>query len=447
MRRLAGNRLVELIAAGMLTGALALSACGDSKSSAMTSGSTITVHNGKYEEAIEEAGIVESTHVVSIQSPFRGRIIELIDSGTPVKEGDVVMVMESDDAADDLKSKLNDLKSLKSELEATIESLKIELRSSTLDRDLAESQLEFNRLRLKDVTQRLGETEVLLQKSVVPADDLRDARSEAQSTRLGTWDRDLGFRSQVTSQASEQSSSQSQIKRKELQSNRARRDLDDAQARIDSAQVKAPISGMFLRTKSWNWQKHSMQESRPGDSVRDVQQIGEIPDLTAMIVRTQIPENYLTRLREGDKVQLSFDALNEKKVEGTIERIGKVAIERETSAGGTMMQTEGYSGQKVFEVVVRFSVDDPRLRPSMTAQVRIVLDAQENVLTIPLDAIVRRGGEPTVTVIGAGGAAEVRSVGLGASNGKVVVVTSGLCAGETLAKSGLAAQNMKNGRS
>ncbi|MCB2154119.1 HlyD family efflux transporter periplasmic adaptor subunit [bacterium] len=440
-------RGARILAGSIIAAALLLGSCNDTKSTSLPAGSTMTVRAGEYSEAIEEIGVVESTRVVPILIPFRGRLIELIESGTPVHKGDVVAVMENQDAADDVKERLNDLKNLKSELEATIESLKIELRSSTLDRDLAESELEYNRLRLKDVTQRLGETEVLLQKAVVPEDDLREARSNAQSTKLSTWNQDLGFRSEVTSQVSEQSSSQSQIRRKELQSNRARRELDEAQERIDSAQIKAPITGMFLRTKNWNWQKHSMVEAKAGDSMRHGQVVGEIPDLESMIVRTQIAENYLTRVSEGHPVQLSFDALDGKVVEGIIKRIGKVAVERETSAGGAMMQTEGYSGQKVFEVEVGFHVEDPRLRPSMTAQVRIVLDRQEDVLTIPLDSIVRREGRPTVTVIGSNGKPEIRPVELGTSNGKEVVVTSGLRAGETIAKSGLALEASHGRRS
>ncbi|MBI5155162.1 hypothetical protein HZA57_07990, partial [Candidatus Poribacteria bacterium] len=189
---------------------------------------TLVVRSGTFEETIEETGSIEAARVVSITAPDRGKVIQIPETGTLVKQGEVVLVLDDSEAVTSLKDRLNDLKTVKSELEAAIESLKIAMRSNVLDVDAAESELAYNRVRLADVNQKLAETEILVEQSVVPEDDRREAHSRVTNTRLDTVTRDLDFRTEVTSKASAESQDRAQMDRQILRGDQARRDLDEA---------------------------------------------------------------------------------------------------------------------------------------------------------------------------------------------------------------------------
>ena len=383
---------------------------------------------------IEEIGVLEATRVETITAPFRGKVIYIAENGQQVKEGDPVLTLETTDDVEELDERLTELKTIKSDLEANIESLEIAMRSNELDVDYAESELEFQRLKLDEVNTRLAETGLLVESNVVPGDDLRRASNEAFSSRYNTMNKDLSLRERVLTRQSDQVDDLTGIERQKLRGERARRRIDEVAQRIEEATVEAPVTGMFMRKKKWSWRQQSMVEPKPGDSVRGRQEVGEIPDLNTLIVKSQIPESDLGRVSEGTPVELVFDAYDGLVLEGEISKIGKVAIEREASAAGSLVSSSGYSGQKVFEVDIDLKETTPELKPGITAQVRIIVDRKDQVLSIPIDYVYRRDGETFTTVVTPKGEKVARRVQPGARNQDEVVITGGLEAGERVIK-------------
>jgi len=87
-----------------------------------------------------------------------------------------------------------------------------------------------------------------------------------------------------------------------------------------------------------------------------------------------------------------------------------------------------------FEVKVEVTAPEKALlRPEMTANVEVLVAERADVLLAPADAIVRKGGQATVTVQLPGGATETRQVRTGISDGRHTEILSGLAAGETVA--------------
>ncbi|MBX3729975.1 MAG: HlyD family efflux transporter periplasmic adaptor subunit [Candidatus Sumerlaeia bacterium] len=433
---------ILVVAAALLGGA---TACGIGASGSSDAPPAVAIARSNLEVLLEEVGVVEATRVVPITAPFRGMLIHLAETGQMVEVGQDVLVMENEAHITTLEDRLNDLKSIRSELEASIESLTIALRSGTLDVDFAESQLAYERARLEDTNNRMAETAVLLEQNVVPADDFREAEFRVSSTRLSTVTRDLDLRTEAINSETGRTSNLTTIDRHAVRGAQARRQIDLAQQRIAASRIQAPVTGMFLRTKRWDWGSQRMVEAKPGDSVREGQPIGEIPDLSTLILRSQIPEGDLHRVAVGQPVRITFDAYDGLRLNGRVTNIGKVAIAREASAAGVLVQAEGYSGQKVFEITIAFDAPDPRVKPGITAQVSIVLERHTDVLAVPIDAVRWADGHPVVTVVDAQGVATSRAVELGVRNGGRVVVRDGLREGEMVARDGAAA--VRPGRS
>jgi multidrug efflux pump subunit AcrA (membrane-fusion protein) len=88
----------------------------------------------------------------------------------------------------------------------------------------------------------------------------------------------------------------------------------------------------------------------------------------------------------------------------------------------------------VVNYVVTLKITDHKdkiLRPEMTANVTIYLEARKGVLTIPLSAIKRDRGERFVTVLEDGQPVS-RNVKTGWTSNGLIEITGGLKEGETI---------------
>jgi macrolide-specific efflux system membrane fusion protein len=100
----------------------------------------------------------------------------------------------------------------------------------------------------------------------------------------------------------------------------------------------------------------------------------------------------------------------------------------ETQAAGTTKQNTAVFYNGLFDV----PNPDHRLRISMTAQVRIVLDKAKDVLTIPVAALgaKNKDGSVVVRVVDAEGKAQMRNVQTGINNNVRAEIKEGLAEGD-----------------
>ncbi|MBM3845669.1 MAG: efflux RND transporter periplasmic adaptor subunit [Verrucomicrobia bacterium] len=98
-----------------------------------------------------------------------------------------------------------------------------------------------------------------------------------------------------------------------------------------------------------------------------------IADLNQLIINAHIKQADITRLRVNQEVEISVEAIPGLKVMGLVERIAPQATIRNN--------IKGFSARILLRNV------DPRIRPSMTANIRIPVSSAENVLSVPLAAV------------------------------------------------------------
>ncbi len=89
--------------------------------------------------------------------------------------------------------------------------------------------------------------------------------------------------------------------------------------------------------------------------------------------------------------------------------------------------------RKVYTTKVRIEQATPSLRPGMTARAEIPVNELNNVLALPNQAMVRLDGKDQVAVQRSDGGFEWRVVTLGASNGSMTEVMSGIKIGDSVA--------------
>jgi membrane fusion protein, multidrug efflux system len=143
-----------------------------------------------------------------------------------------------------------------------------------------------------------------------------------------------------------------------------------------------------------------------------------------------VPENYLTRVNVGSKLQITLPEQNNQVIEATVSLVGKV-INPNT---------------RTFDVEARIP-SSANLKPNQMAQVKILDYAANNAITIPLNTVQTDDkGKYVFIAVNEGGKtlARRRTITTGQFSGDRIEVKSGLSGGEQLITEGY--QNLYEGQ-
>jgi RND family efflux transporter MFP subunit len=116
-----------------------------------------------------------------------------------------------------------------------------------------------------------------------------------------------------------------------------------------------------------------------GGPVREGQKLLYIPDLSKMQVNAHVHESQIGRVRQGQLARVRFDAFPDRTPRGQVSRIAHSP--REMSL---------FVDEKVYPVTVRMTEQLAGLLPGMSAEVHIELERRDNVLRVPVQALLRR---------------------------------------------------------
>ena len=148
-----------------------------------------------------------------------------------------------------------------------------------------------------------------------------------------------------------------------------------------------------------------------------------IADLNNMIINAQVNQADVPRLKVGETVEVTVEAVPGLKVNGVVERISPQAT--------TKNNIKGYPARILLKNV------DPRVRPGMTANVKIPVASANNVTAVPLSAVFTEKNPDTSQMerfvyVQQGEAFEKRIVKVGVSDYFYAEIQEGLKAGEVV---------------
>lgn len=196
-----------------------------------------------------------------------------------------------------------------------------------------------------------------------------------------------------------------------------RYDLENARAvnrlanlELSYSNVVAPISGVI-----------ASRDIKPGNFVQINSPIFRIVDTARLEATLNVPEREIAKLRPGQTVELSVDALPGRRFTGTVDRVSP-AVD---------------TGSGTFRVVAAFE-GESELQAGMFSRLAIRYDQREDALVVPRRALLEDGGEPAVFAIREGKASRV-PLELGYSDGGWVEVRKGLGEGDAVVVAGKAA--------
>ena len=158
-----------------------------------------------------------------------------------------------------------------------------------------------------------------------------------------------------------------------------------------------------------------------GATVRERQKIFSVVDLAGpMQVNTKVHESQIDKLSQKMKARISVDAFSDQTFDGAVVEVAPLP------------DPTTFANPNVKVYTTRVKIDQPvqGLRPGMTAQVEILVAERDDVLSVPVEAIVQFDNKYHVAVKKPDGVIELREVELGLSNEKFVEVKQGIKSGD-----------------
>jgi len=157
---------------------------------------------------------------------------------------------------------------------------------------------------------------------------------------------------------------------------------------IAACKLKAPNDGLVVYANDPSRAFGSNQpQIEEGATVRERQKIFSLPDINKMQVNTKVHESQIDKVGPNMKAKILVEAFAEQKLNGTVLDVQPLPD-----------PTSFFSSDiKVYTTHVKIDESLAGLRPGMNAQVEILVDRRENVLAVPINAILQFDGKDHVT--------------------------------------------------
>jgi HlyD family secretion protein len=200
-----------------------------------------------------------------------------------------------------------------------------------------------------------------------------------------------------------------------------RNNLRDIEEQIEACTIKATKQG-FVTYATSNRPWASQSPIQPGTSIRQRQEIFNLPDFRSMGVEVKIHESAIKKVKQGLPANVKIDAFPDISLTG---RVKKIALMPDS--------TLKFLNPDVNVYVTQVSLDESKdfLKPGMTAQVEILIKELKDVLTVPVNAVFFKAGQSYCAVLKDGVLTD-RKVELGDSSETAAEIKNGLEEGENV---------------
>jgi len=190
-------------------------------------------------------------------------------------------------------------------------------------------------------------------------------------------------------------------------------------------EVLAPIGGTVMRCESSGYNSES-ELVKPGQRISGLAESGnptcliQIADLSRMMVKLNVSEMEVNKLKTGMPVKVSADALPMLELSGRVAMISPKA------------EKDNRSGVKSFRVEVGIDQKNSQVRPGMTARIETVMEERKNILKMPISGLFEERGKKFAYLDVPQAKARKVDVRTGLRNETEVEILSGLAEGSTV---------------
>jgi multidrug resistance efflux pump len=414
---------------------------------------------------------------VKVQPPVTPTIKWVIDEGSKVKKGDLLLEIDDTSVKERAAARKSDLDKANAALEAVEQEFKLKSQHNQIAVKSAESALELARLELKkfdegdaevmrkEVKSRLAgaEADVALWRARVAEAEqqLKDGKTTEEMVKAKRLKQEAtaavvdkikaeadvlekhtlpGHRKQLAAQVDiaqarlelerEQGNVLAKASKAATQVARADREKCEALYKDELEQIKscklyAPRDGVVVYFVPERNPRGGSPIVAQGEPVQYGQKLLSVPDLSHMLVNVRVPEAVVSKVKAGQPVVVQVDAFPGRQLKAHVKSVASVAEQQ----NGKSPDVKVYQTNVVFDDDVK----ELNLKPGLSAAVTIFTDSKvERVLTVPARAVLlpKEKEKKSRCLVATTRGAEERAIVVGISDGTMVEVKSGLNEGE-----------------
>ena len=333
---------------------------------------TDEVKRGNIAQTVIATGTIRSNNRVEVGAQVSGRITKLnVVLGQEVKKGDLIATIDSMTQENDLEKAKSQLSSYEKQLES--KKVDLEVKKSKYNR-------ASNLYKVKSISQ----------------DEYETAKQEYADAKSGV------------------SEIEELIKQ-------AKVEVKMAETELSYTVITSPIDGVVVSIP--------ISEGQTVNSKQNTPTIVQVADLKKMLIKPEISEGDITKLKKGQEVEFTILSLPEK--------IYKAKIDSIDPAMTTLTDDEYEESVSDTEAVYYYAnviVDniDNNLRIGMTTTNTIKVAEAKDVIAIPTTALYKKGDKYYVKILGEKEVVEEKEVKIGINDDMNTEIKSGLKEGEKL---------------
>ena len=338
---------------------------------------TARVAEGDVPVVVHASGELKPMRAQALVAPSVGgpmQILSIEATGTPVKEGDVVVEFDKSEQEERLVTAKSELAQAEQEIvkmraDAVVQRAQDEVALLTARFDVRRAEL--------DVQGSLLSSAIDKQKFVLTLEETK--------ARLAQLQNDLQSRAD-TDRAS--------LAVLEEKRNKARLQMDNAQKNIDNMTLRAPFDGLVAaKDNDMNnaaWAGVVVPEFRAGDTVYPGRQVAEVLHQSGIELIAKVSEYDRAHLNAGQNAEVTIHAVQGKSLPATIKSV----------AGASRRDVWSWNDPtRTFDVSFDVKGSDPaRLRPGLTTQVLVTGAPIKAAKYLPRQALFEQDGKPVVFV-------------------------------------------------
>jgi multidrug resistance efflux pump len=371
--------------------------------------SAVEVKRGDFVDYVELRGEIAVSSASVIKAPAgvgNLRILRIIPNGTRVREGDEVVTFDPTSLERSAQQYRTALKQAEAEIARVQAQQRLQEEQSNTDVISAEFRLETARL---DASTR----------DVVPA--IENEKNLLAVARAEQKIRELDARLASSRMAAEADMAAA-VRKKD----KAQEDLEQAEGNIVKLVLKSPADGVLSILPNSQARTSLLGGSTPifkeGDNAYAGAVIAELPDMTTIYAVAPVSESDRGRVDVSQPVVMRVEAVPDRDHLGVVGEIS-------TLAG---MDTSSVPPRKSFDLKIQMEQPDDRLRPGMTATMRVEVERVPDAVVISPETVFEKGGRLVVYVLEGKNYRE-RQIHVARRNETQIMVSSGLEPGERIA--------------
>jgi HlyD family secretion protein len=325
-------------------------------------------------QSVAANGEIKPKKSVNISSNAMGRIVNMpVKEGLHVREGDLLISLESIQTAADVESAQATLAAAENELKGMATQIRAnEAAIAAAKVDINRAQLEMDRAKLDfDRAERTVKDGLIARQEydrIKNAYDLAVTGVASARTRL----------QQAEAQAEQ---TLNQRDSTEMRLTQQRTQLIRARDQFSKTTITSPLDGIitYLPVNEGEIAIVGLQ-NQPGTTLMT------IADMSVITAEVKVDEADIVNVRVGQEAEIKVDALGDQKLKGHVSEVGNTALNRSGQASSNNAQQEA----KDFKVVITLDEPPDTLRPGLSCTVSIITARTQKVLTIPIQALTVR---------------------------------------------------------